>query len=756
MRVPLLLCLASFSALSAAPPGTASRRIAVDQFGYLPDMTKIAVLSDPQTGFNAAESYAPGTILEVREWGTNAVAFSANRTTWNAGATHAQSGDKVWWFDFSAVTKWGEYYLYDPTNDVRSDRFRIAHDVYRDVLKQAVRVFFYQRRGFAKQPPFTNAKWADTASHLGALQDPACRLVTAPNNGALAKDLRGGWFDAGDYNKYTNFTCGPLCDLLLAFQQNPLVWGDDFNIPESGNGIPDLLDEVKWELDWLLRMQNANGSVLSKVGVTGFQAASPPSADTAQMFYGAESTSATFATAASFALAARAFASIGLTSYSNTLRAAAIAAWSWGVANPGVIFSNTGFSSVNPEVDAYGRSMFKLTAAIYLYALTGDSTYKTYVEANYLSAQPMQWYYWYGFESTTQDALIFYASLSGVTPAVASEIRSRKQSSMSGGEFLAGFTARTDAYRAYLKDGDYVWGSNTVKGHVGTLFRQQLVYGLDVTNAANYRAAAGGFLHYFHGVNPLSMAHLSNMYAYGGDACANEIYHSWFGDGTAWDNALTSTKGPAPGYVTGGANPNWHPDASYAGPTLSPPSGQPIQKSYKDWNTSFPQNSWEITEPAIYTQAAYVQLLAGFLRPLTYDDWKTGYALPAATSAPDADTNGDGVKNLAEFAFSRPPTASNNHALPAPTIQTHNIAGQDHRYLTVTFPRQLSTGDMTYVVQVSGDLTNWADACTASGTGAPTGPGFISQTGTGALRTVTARDTVESDKRFLRILVRKN
>src|SRR4029434_1332226 len=159
-----------------------------------------------------------------------------------------------------------------------------------------MRMFFYQRRGFAKQPPYTDAKWADSASHLGTRQDPQCRLVTDQNNAALEKDLRGGWFDAGDYNKYTNFTFSTLTDLLLAYEQNPLAWGDDFNLPESGTGLPDILDEIKWELDWLLRMQNSNGSVLSKVGSLGFASASPPSAEATQVFYGAESTTASLST----------------------------------------------------------------------------------------------------------------------------------------------------------------------------------------------------------------------------------------------------------------------------------------------------------------------------------------------------------------------------------------------------------------------------------------------------------------------------
>src|SRR5262249_10363678 len=215
--------------------------------------------------------------------------------------------------------------------------------------------------------------------------------------------LRGGWFDAGDYNKYVNFTFSPLSNLLFAYQQNPVIWGDDWNLPESGNGIPDLLDEVKWELDWLLRMQSADGSVLSKMGSLGFNSASPPSADPSAMYYGAASTSATFSAAASFAHAAKDFSDIGQSAYPAHLAAAAINAWNWGIAHPSVIYSNAGFSSANPEVDAYTTSMYQLCAAIYLYAVTGNATWRTYVEANYQNSHPLAWTYWYAFEGPLQD-----------------------------------------------------------------------------------------------------------------------------------------------------------------------------------------------------------------------------------------------------------------------------------------------------------------------------------------------------------------
>ncbi len=744
--------------LQAAPPGTPTPRIAVDQFGYTSEMAKVAVISDPQTGFNSAETYTPGNTLEVRRWGSNTIVFSGACTAWNGGATHAQSGDKVWWFDFSSVKAWGEYYLYDPTNDARSDRFKIGHDVYDDVLKQAVRVFFHQRRGFAKQPPYTDAKWADGASHLGALQDAQCRLISAPANASLQKDLRGGWFDAGDFNKYTNFTFATLTDLLFAYEENPLIWGDDFNLPESGNGLPDLLDEVKWELDWLLRMQNADGSVLSKVAVIFFNDSSTTLIYTNQIFYGAASASATFSTAATFAHAARIYQSAGQAAYATTLRNAAIAAWNWAVANPNVTFTNAGFSSATPEVDSYTRSMYQLCAAIYLYALTGENSHRTYVEANYTNAHPMQWSYWYAFESALQSALLYYATQPGVPAGTANAIRASKQSSMGGSEFLPAHTGATDAYRAYLKNADYVWGSNGIKGYVGQLFRQQLTSNLDPANAANYRATAEGYLHYLHGVNPLSMVYLSNMYAFGGDRCANEIYHVWFGDGTVWDNALTSPNGPPPGYVPGGANPSWGgPDPSYSGPALVPPASQPTQKSYRDWNTSWPQNSWEITEPGIYYQASYVRLLSGALRPLTYADWTEGHALAGADAAETTDPDEDGRKNLEEFAFAGAPLTPDTAAFSAPQLDLYDIGGQTRRYLTIRLPRRVGAG-LTYTVFTSGDLTSWNPVCVAAGSQPPTGTG--SERGTGLLRMLTVRDDIEATgpntKRFLRVQVSKN
>src|SRR4051794_31207696 len=87
-------------------PSTISDFIHVDQFGYLCNSSKVAVISDPQTGYNSALSFSPSTganQYQLRDWNTGAVVFTGTINAWNAGATHTQSGDKAWWFDFSSV-----------------------------------------------------------------------------------------------------------------------------------------------------------------------------------------------------------------------------------------------------------------------------------------------------------------------------------------------------------------------------------------------------------------------------------------------------------------------------------------------------------------------------------------------------------------------------------------------------------------------------------------------------------------------------
>jgi hypothetical protein len=599
----------------------------VDQFGYLSAQQKIAVLRDPVTGFDSADEYTPGATLQVVNTATQVVATSGVPVAWNSGATDASSGDRAWLFDFSAVTAAGTYEVRDAERNVRSAAFEIGDNVYRPVLVQAVRTFFYQRAGQAKVAPFAAAGWVDAASNLGPLQDAHARRYDAAQDASTERDLRGGWFDAGDCNKYTSWTAGYVIGLLHAYTENPAVWTDDFNLPESGNGLPDLLDEVKWGVDFLQRMQQSDGSVLSIVGLS---CGSPPSSATGPSLYGSASTSATLSTAAAFAQAARVFGSLGkpsMNTYAAALRTRAIDAWTWALDHPNVIFRNndvaagtSGLGAGQQEVDDAGRAAKKLVAAIYLFALTGEAGYRDFVDAHYTQA-PMFASYWLSpFGAEITQPLLLYMSLPGATGTVAAAIRDRYTSLWDGADGWGAVTSRRDPYGAFITD--YTWGSNSVKALAGAMFADEATYSIGNHAAAAVWDAGAAYLHYLHGVNPLGKVYLSNMGAYGAENSVDQFFHSWFADGSAqWDGVSNSTHGPAPGFVVGGPNPSYGwddrcPAVSTACGTAmpSPPAGQPAQKSYRDFNTSWPLNSWSVTENSDGYQTNYIRLLARYAR----------------------------------------------------------------------------------------------------------------------------------------------
>lgn len=608
---------------------TVSKYIVVDQFGYRPDAIKMAIIRDPQVGFDQAESFEPGTSYAVVNAGTQEQVFAATLSNWNAGATDAYSGDKVKWFDFTSVKTPGKYYVLDVQKNLKSFEFEIREDVYEEVLRHSVRAFFYQRAGIAKDAAHAGAAWADGASHIKNLQDKNARVYNKMSDASTERDVSGGWYDAGDYNKYTSWTASYVIGFMYAYVQNPQVWRDDYNLPESGNGVPDILDEAKWGIDHLLRMQQSDGSVLSIVGLSH---ASPPSSATGPSAYGTPSTAATLNTAAAFAFAAKVFASVGQTTYANTLKEQAIAAWTWAKNNPAVIFRNNdsaagtaGLGSGQQEVDDYGRFCAKMQAACFLFDVTGEEEYRTYFESHYNEVHMIAWGYVFPFEQSNQDMLLYYSATTGATASIADDIRAKYKSAMNSSENFGSYTTSTDPYRAYIKD--YTWGSNLTKATQGQIFMNAILYHIDETKNDIASQAAEGYVNYIHGVNPLNLVYLSNMYRYGGDNCVNEFYHSWFANGSGkWDRVGVSTYGPAPGYLVGGPNPSYNWDSccpSGCGGTnnslctaesITPPKGQPALKSFKDFNTSWPLNSWTVTENSNGYQIGYIRLLSHFVK----------------------------------------------------------------------------------------------------------------------------------------------
>lgn len=581
--------------------------IRVDQFGYLPNSPKVAVIVDPIRGFNGRQAFQPGGRYEVRRWSDNRVMFRGWVKRWNDGAVHQQSGDRGWWFDFTELKTPGSYYVFDVARRVRSDRFNIGNKIYDLVLRRALKTFYFNR---ANTPHLRQhaGPWADAASYLGPGQDGAARSIDAPWDAATERDLRGGWFDAGDSNKYVTFASQPVHQLLTTFERYPDVFDDRVGIPESGNGIPDVLDEVRWEIDWLKRMQNPDGGVLIKAGETGFPRAEFPSGISTPRFYEEACSSSTIAAAGMFAHAAWVFRDIeALADEVAELTVRAERAWRWYVRNPKRINCDPQeIQAGDADWDLQTQRGESVVAAVYLHALTDEAVYQFNIDNNMANTRAFRDNGFTRYEPHHGDALLAYTQHPGARPATVQRIRAHvAELSRTDGSF--GFDASADLYRAHLPTAQLHWGSNQPRANTGAA--NATVADFNINPAANddYLDRASTHLQSFHGVNPMGLVYLSNMSRFGAERSVNQLYHFWFQDNTAFDHVIRSEVGPPPGYLVGG------PNATYSGNSVRV-QNQPPLKAFVDWNATAPNNrSYELTEPGIYYQSSYIQLLASVI-----------------------------------------------------------------------------------------------------------------------------------------------
>jgi hypothetical protein len=360
-------------------------------------------------------------------------------------------------------------------------------------------------------------------------------------------------------------------------------------------------------------MQNADGGALIKIGSITYNAPTPPSRDAQARYYAPVCSSSTIAVAGMFAHAALVLNTIpGQETLVADLRARAVKAWDWFNANPkSDKCDSQEIKSGDADWSLEKQTAQSVVAGVYLYALTGEARYNEVVKANYTKTRPFsESTMWSMYDPEEGDALLYYATLSNADTAVKRNIVETKTAQgMNSGMYRF---RDDDLYRAFLWPGTFHWGSNSPRANAGNTNLDMLRFDLDPANASAYRQRALELLHYFHGVNPLGLVYVSNMRAAGSENSADEFYHSWFADGTKWDRVTPTTPGPPPGYVVGG------PNARYTG-SFSPPKGEPAQKSYISSNNfgaadNYTSNIWEISEPGIYYQSAYVKLLSALMR----------------------------------------------------------------------------------------------------------------------------------------------
>jgi len=562
----------------------------VDQFGYPTDARKVAVVP---------VSALTDTTFELRESATGIVLGTYQATPWRDGAVHEQSASPALVIDFSAYNRPGDVVL--TSTEWSSHPFRIADDVYAPVLDAAVHMFYYQRSGIEKNAAYTRGSWTQPADYTGPGQDTQARSIDAPDDASTALDLSGGWWDAGNTNKYVTFASSAVHQLLSAHSSNPGIWGDDAGIPESGNGAPDLLDEVVYELQWLRRMQQADGGVLNKVGTTDDSFSGLPADDTRPRFYGLVCSSSTIAAAGMYAHAAVVLADVDVhRSLATNLQVRAEQAWQHYRSNPRSADCDDGrIASGDADRTLAEQDAEAVAAAAWLFRLTDKAEYRDFVEANWLDTRMGTGAAWGLYDAHHGDALVdMVLNPSSPEPLVLA-IRDRMDEMMAYDLGLFG-RSEHDPYGAHMPNEQYHWGSNQVKANIGTMNLD--VRRVELSDDREYRDRAAASLHYLHGVNPLGLVYLTNMTELGAEQSATELYHQWF-QNEPYVSSITSTVGPPAGYVVGGAN------HSYSGPLTLP---GPYQLAYVDTGRA-EDVAWELSEPGIDYQAAYIRLLSEFV-----------------------------------------------------------------------------------------------------------------------------------------------
>ncbi|MEE3392643.1 MAG: glycoside hydrolase family 9 protein [Lachnospiraceae bacterium] len=326
--------------------------VKVNQVGYETDAVKTVFFSD----------------LKSTDTSFDVVDASSGDKVFSGGIGEAidnkESGEKVASADFSDLKDKGTYKIVTKEGK-ESDEFQIGDDIYKDVFNNLVKFFYLQRCGTELD-----------ASIAGDYAHPACHTGKAVIYGSKKEiDVSGGWHDAGDYGRYTVSGAKAAADLLLAYKANPDYFGDDTGIPESGNGIPDVLDEVRYELEWLIKMQNDKGGVYHKVTCKNFPETVMPQDETDQLVVCRVSNTATYDFAAVMSLASGIYSEVDKGFASKCLKRAEKAYLFENKHADGIIgFKNPG----DVVTGEYPDGMFwdeQFAAAASLYDATGDDMY---------------------------------------------------------------------------------------------------------------------------------------------------------------------------------------------------------------------------------------------------------------------------------------------------------------------------------------------------------------------------------------------
>lgn len=528
-------------------------RIFADQAGYLPGAEKRAVIPFECDSFELAD--VQGNIV-----------FEGKTTDCGFDRT---SGDRVMTADFTGFTRCGRYRV--RAGGETSAEFAIGNDVYQGLSESVLKAFYFLRCGCGLTEEFA-----------GKFTHAPCHTENALlwEDREVSLDVHGGWHDAGDYGRYVTAAACALAHLLYGYKLYPNAARSlCTHIPESGNGVPDILNECRYELEWLLRMQSPEGGAYHKVTTAGHAMFIMPEEDREQLYVFPVSSMATADMAAVFALAAGVFSEYD-GDFACTLRAAAERSYAWLEKNPGFM----GFD--NPEgctTGGYGeRDDFsnRYWAAAEMYALTGEDKYHRDIKKTLNKQFPLTFL---GYEQIGGLGSLAYLMCPHETDAA---LRSKLREAFCDRAAHLKEIADKCGYGVAMNELDYHWGSSM------EVLKRAMVFNIAdfVSGDKKYSRYALRQLHYIMGVNAVGYSYVTGQ----GEFCCNYPHlRQVYADGI--EECI-------PGFVSGGANS--HPCDEEAKRLI--PEGTAPMKCYADCTGSFSLNEVTIywNSPAVMTLLA--------------------------------------------------------------------------------------------------------------------------------------------------------
>jgi len=573
LLISLFICFAPF-----LTGQNAETKIRLNQIGFYPGAPKVAIITDDKANEFIIKSATTGDVVYKSKLSNPHKSVFSDKMTRVA--------------DFSSVSKPGQYKLSVPgIGD--SYTFEIKPHIFSELTKALVKGFYFQRMSMTILPEFAG-KWSRAEGHPDnkVFIHPAAASANRPAGSIISSPK--GWYDAGDYNKYVVNSGITMGTLLSLYEDFPEYFESlKIKIPESGNGAPDLLNEIVWNLRWMLTMQDPfDGGVYNKVTNADFDGFVMPAVAVNPRYVVPKGTAATLDFAAVMAQAGRVFAGFKkvFPGLSDSCMKSAEKAWDWAVKNPKVAYDqNLMNKEFKPVINTggYGDSDFTdefIWAASELYISTGkESYYKAYpMFPDTLMPLP----------SWNNVKLLGYYTLARFEKKLANSAKSdfpelKNRIIRTADKLAEGVSG--NAYMTVMgkSANDFIWGSNSVATNQGIL----MIQAYKLSKNMKYLDCALTNLDYVLGRNATGYSFVTG---YGHKSPMFPHHRLSDADGIA---------DPIPGLIIGGPNPGQQ-DGCKTYPSRIP------DESYTDAVCSYASNEIAINwnAPAAYLAGALESL----------------------------------------------------------------------------------------------------------------------------------------------------